>query len=155
MNDVMIKTINDLENYLNKNLNEIDVKLKKMDKFDESNNKGRSKKKKGMDEKIENIILDDEKLIEFLDDMSEYDIKDISDDCYEEILNRLMILNLINKNKPNLNKKYSGLIQKLLECKKIKNKISNNNNMNMNSQRYKISSNLEHNLYYLFNSLNN
>ena len=90
--------------------------------------------------------------------MSEKELNKISIQYYEQILNRLMILYLINKNNTLNNKLYSGLIQKLLDSKKIYNKNefnkmqkSNNNNY----QKYKISYNLENNLHYLFNCLNN
>ena len=169
MNDNMIKAVNNIENYLTNNFNTMEVKLNRIDKYEENyrnKNKNRymkknyySKDKKNiLDEKIKNIILNDEKLVNFVEEISGKDINNISTQYYEQLLNRLMILNLINKNIPSQVKKYSGLIQKLLDSKKIYN---NNEYTNLrkskkdNYQKYKISYNLENNLDYLFNSLNN
>lgn len=169
MNDNMIKAVNNIENYLTNNFNTMEVKLNRIDKYEENfrnKNKNRymkknyySKDKKNiLDEKIKNIILNDEKLVDFVEEISGKDINNISTQYYEQILNRLMILNLVNKNIPSQVKKYSGLIQKLLDSKKIYN---NNEYTNLrkskkdNYQKYKISYNLENNLDYLFNSLNN
>ena len=165
----MIKAVNNIENYLTNNFNTMEVKLNRIDKYEENfrnKNKNRymkknyySKDKKNiLDEKIKNIILNDEKLVDFVEEISGKDINNISTQYYEQILNRLMILNLVNKNIPSQVKKYSGLIQKLLDSKKIYN---NNEYTNLrkskkdNYQKYKISYNLENNLDYLFNSLNN
>ena len=159
-----------IENYLTNNFNTMEIKLNRIDKFEE-NYRNRNKKfmrrtyyskdkKNILDEKIKNIILNDEKLVDFIEEISEKDINNISIQYYEQILNRLMILNLINKNIPSQVKKYTGLIQKLLDSKKIYNN-NNNDYTNLtktkkdNYQKYKISYNLENNLDYLFNSLNN
>ena len=172
MNDTMIKTVNNIENYLNNNFYFMEIKLNKIDKYEEENDRNKnintfSKRNyysvdkninNLLDEKVKNIILDDKKLIDFLEDISEEEINNISSQYYEQILNRLMILNLINKNKPSQAKKYSGLIQKLLDSKKINIKNDYNDygrNKNNYFQKYKISHNLENNLDYLFNSLNN
>lgn len=171
MNDSMIKTVNNMENNLNNNFNTIEYKLNNIDKFEENHrNRDRNlyinrnyyntdKKNKYLDERIENIILNDEKLIKFIEEISENDMNHISLQYFEEILNRFMILYLINKNNRLESKKYFGLIQKLLDSRKINNKddfreIRNSNKSN-NNRKYKISTNLENNLDYLFNSLNN
>jgi hypothetical protein len=170
MNDNMIQAVNNIENYLTNNFNTMEIKLNRIDKYEE-NYRNRNKKfmrrtyyskdkKNILDEKIKNIILNDEKLVDFIEEISEKDINNISIQYYEQILNRLMILNLINKNIPSQVKKYTGLIQKLLDSKKIYNN-NNNDYTNLtktkkdNYQKYKISYNLENNLDYLFNSLNN
>ena len=116
-------------------------------------------KKNILDEKIKKIILNDEELIDFIMEISDKEINNISIQYYEQVLNRLMILYLINKNNPSQIKSYSGLIHKLLDTKKIyknneyKNMPKSNNHNNY--QKYNISYNLENNLDYLFNSLNN
>jgi len=168
MNDTMIKTVNNIENYLNNNFNTMEIKLNRIDNFQENykNNKrygkkdyyGGDNKKNILDEKINNIILNDEKLVDFIRGMSEKELNKISIQYYEQILNRLMILYLINKNNTLNNKLYSGLIQKLLDSKKIYNKNEFNKMQKSNKnnyQKYKISYNLENNLHYLFNCLNN
>ncbi len=171
MNDSMIKTVNNMENNLNNNFNTIEYKLNNIDKFEENHrNRDRNlyinrnyyntdKKNKYLDERIENIILNDEKLIKFIEEISENDMNHISLQYFEEILNRFMILYLINKNNRLESKKYFGLIQKLLDSRKINNKDdfieTRNSNKSNNNRKYKISTNLENNLDYLFNSLNN
>ena len=172
MNDTMIKTVNNIENYLNNNFNKMEIKLNKIDSFQDNyknNNKNKNRyikrdyyddenKKNMLDEKIKNIILNDEKLIDFIKEISEKEINNISIQYYEQILNRLMILYLINKNNPTQIKSYSGLIQKLLDTKKIykNNEFDNLPKSNNNKyQKYKISYNLENNLDYLFKTLNN
>ena len=171
MNDSMIKTVNNMESNLNNNFNTIEYKLNNIDKFEENHrNRDRNlyinrnyyntdKKNKYLDERIENIILNDEKLIKFIEGISENDMNHISLQYFEEILNRFMILYLINKNNRLESKKYFGLIQKLLDSRKINNKDdfieTRNSNKSNNNRKYKISTNLENNLDYLFNSLNN
>lgn len=171
MNDSMIKTVNNMESNLNNNFNTIEYKLNNIDKFEENHrNRDRNlyinrnyyntdKKNKYLDERIENIILNDEKLIKFIEEISENDMNHISLQYFEEILNRFMILYLINKNNRLESKKYFGLIQKLLDGRKINNKDDfrekRNSNKSNNNRKYKISTNLENNLDYLFNSLNN
>ena len=171
MNDSMIKTVNNMESNLNNNFNTIEYKLNNIDKFEENHrNRDRNlyinrnyyntdKKNKYLDERIENIILNDEKLIKFIEGISENDMNHISLQYFEEILNRFMILYLINKNNRLESKKYFGLIQKLLDGRKINNKDDfrekRNSNKSNNNRKYKISTNLENNLDYLFNSLNN
>lgn len=171
MNDSMIKTVNNMESNLNNNFNTIEYKLNNIDKFEENHrNRDRNlyinrnyyntdKKNKYLDERIENIILNDEKLIKFIEEISENDMNHISLQYFEEILNRFMILYLINKNNRLESKKYFGLIQKLLNSRKINNKDdfieTRNSNKSNNNRKYKISTNLENNLDYLFNSLNN
>jgi hypothetical protein len=170
MNDSMINAVNNIENYLNNNFNTMEIKLNRISSFEESlknRNKNRyikrnyystDKRDNYLDEKIKNIILNDEKLIYFIDEISEEEINNISILYYEQILNRLMILNLINKNNPSEMKKYYRLIQKFLNSKKIYNNNEFNDlrkSNNDRSQKYKISYNLENNLDYLFNSLNN
>ena len=171
MNDSMIKAVNNMESNLNNNFNTIEYKLNNIDKFEENHrNRDRNlyinrnyyntdKKNKYLDERIENIILNDEKLIKFIEEISENDMNHISLQYFEEILNRFMILYLINKNNRLESKKYFGLIQKLLDGRKINNKDDfrekRNSNKSNNNRKYKISTNLENNLDYLFNSLNN
>ena len=171
MNDSMIKTVNNMESNLNNNFNTIEYKLNNIDKFEENHrNRDRNlyinrnyyntdKKNKYLDERIENIILNDDKLIKFIEEISENDTNHISLQYFEEILNRFMILYLINKNNRLESKKYFGLIQKLLDSRKINNKDdfreTRNSNKSNNNRKYKISINLENNLDYLFNSLNN
>ena len=171
MNDNMIKTVNNMEKNLNDNFNNIENKLNKIDKYEENHrikdknvyikkdyyNNNSDIKQNYLDEKINNIILNDDKLIGFIDEISDEEINNISIQYFEQIINRLMILNLINKNNPSQAKKYFGLLQKLLDCKKINdNEFNNYGSMNKNNKRkYKISYNLENNLNYLFNSLNN
>ena len=170
MNDNMIKTVNNIEKNLNNNFNNIENKLNKIVKYEESHRKkdknvyykkdysnNNDIKQNFLDEKIKNIILNDEKLIEFLEEISDKEINNISILYFEQIINRLMILNLINKNNPSQAKTYFGLLQKLLDCKKITdNEFNNYGKMkNNNNRKYKISYNLENNLNYLFNSLNN
>ena len=145
----MVKTVNNIENYLNNNFNSMELKLNKIenleDKFDD--------KKNLLDEKISNIILKDEELINFMEEIEEKDVNNISMKNYEEIINRFMVLILVNKNNNDLFQKYLGLINKLLNCKKI---IYNGEETKANNdfQKYKISYNLENNLKYLFKSLN-
>ena len=166
MNDTMIKAVNNIENYLNDNFNNMEKKLNRINKYHEENRKRYKYNQKDnfnnnnliYDNKVKNIILDDDKLINFVEDISEKDINYISSQNYEQILNRLMILNLINKKWPSKTRKLSGLIQKLLDSKKIyiKNEYTDSNqNKYENHRKYNISHNLENNLDYLFNSLNN
>ena len=166
MNDTMIKAVNNIENYLNDNFNNMEKKLNRINKYHEENRKRYKYNQKDnfnnnnliYDNKVKNIILDDDKLINFVEDISEKDINYISSQNYEQILNRLMILNLINKKWPSKARKLSGLIQKLLDSKKIyiKNEYTDSNqNKYENHRKYNISHNLENNLDYLFNSLNN
>ena len=166
MNDTMIKAVNNIENYLNDNFNNMEKKLNRINKYHEENRKRYKYNQKDnfnnnnliYDNKVKNIILDDDKLINFVEDISEKDINYISSQNYEQILNRLMILNLINKKWPSKARKLSGLIQKLLDSKKIyiKNEYNDSNqNKYENHRKYNISHNLENNLDYLFNSLNN
>lgn len=178
MNENMIQAVNNIENYLTNNFNTMEVKLNRIDNYEENyRNKNKNNKNKYMnmkrnyysidkrnifDEKIKNIILNDDKLVDFIEEISQKDINNISSQYYEQILNRLMILNLINKKIPSQVKKYTDLIKKLLESKKIyTNTIEyddlrkSNNHRNNNYQKYKISYNLENNLEHLFNSLNN
>ena len=171
MNDSMIKAVNNIEKNLNNNFNTIEYKLDNINKFEESHrikdkniyikktNYNTNKRNNYLDENIEDIILNDEKLKFFIEELSEEDMNHISLQYFEQILNRLMILFLINKNNRLESKKYFGLIQKMLNNKKINNKDefrdigkSSKNNIN---RKYKISYNLENNLNYLFNSLNN
>ena len=171
MNDSMIKAVNNIEKNLNNNFNTIEYKLDNINKFEESHrikdkniyikktNYNTNKRNNYLDENIEDIILNDEKLKFFIEELSEEDMNHISLQYFEQILNRLMILFLINKNNRLESKKYFGLIQKMLNNKKINNKNefkdigkSSKNNIN---RKYKISYNLENNLNYLFNSLNN
>ena len=171
MNDSMIKAVNNIEKNLNNNFNTIEYKLDNINKFEESHrikdkniyikktNYNANKRKNYLDDNIEDIILNDEKLKFFIEELSEEDMDHISLQYFEQILNRLMILFLINKNNRLESKKYFGLIQKMLNNKKINNKNefkdigkSSKNNIN---RKYKISYNLENNLNYLFNSLNN
>lgn len=168
MNDTMIKAVNNIENYLNDNFNNMEKKLNRINRYHEEN-KERYKYSSQkdfynnnnnllFDNKVKNIILDDDKLVNFVEDISEKDIKCISSQNYEQILNRLMILNLINKKWPSKARKLSGLIQKLLNSKKIyiKNEYNDSNqNRYEHHRKYNISHNLENNLDYLFNSLNN
>ena len=165
MNDTMIKAVNNIENYLNDNFNNMEKKLNRINKYHEENRKRYKYNQKDnfnnnnliYDNKVKNIILDDDKLINFVEDISEKDINYISSQNYEQILNRLMILNLINKKWPSKARKLSGLIQKLLDSKKIyiKNEYNDSNkNKYENHRKYNISHNLENNLDYLFNSLN-
>ena len=149
MNNTMVKTVNNIENYLNNNFNSMELKLNKIenleDKFDD--------KKNLLDEKISNIILNDEELINFMEEIEEKDVNNISMKNYEEIINRFMILILVNKNNNDLFQKYLGLINKLLNCKIIKYN-GEETKANNDFQKYKISYNLENNLKYLFKSLN-
>jgi len=168
MNDTMIKAVNNIENYLNDNFNNMEKKLNRINRYHEEN-KERYKYSSQkdfynnnnnllFDNKVKNIILNDDKLVNFVEDISEKDIKCISSQNYEQILNRLMILNLINKKWPSKARKLSGLIQKLLNSKKIyiKNEYNDSNqNRYEHHRKYNISHNLENNLDYLFNSLNN
>ena len=152
MNDTMVKTVNNIENYLNNNFNNIELKLNKIDNLEEKFDN----KKNILDEKINNIILNDEELINFMEEIEEKDINNISIKIYEEIINRFMILILINKNNNELFEKYMSLLNKLLNCKKIKfNEEEITDIKNDTYQKYKISFNLENNLQYLFKSLNN
>ena len=152
MNDTMINTVNNIENYLNYNFNNIELKLNKIDNFKEQYND----KKNLLDEKINNIILNDEELIIFVEEIEEKDINNISLKNFEEIINRFMILILVNKNNNELYQNYNRLLNKLLDCKKVKfNEEDIEETNNNNYQKYKISFNLENNLQYLFKSLNN
>ena len=157
MNDTMIKTVDNIENYLNNNFNNIELKLNKIDNFQE---KYTNNNKNLLDEKINNIILNDEELFKFMQEIGEKDINNISMKLYEEIINRFMILILVNKNNSELFEIYLKLLNKLLNCKKIEfngGELFNTNNINdnnINHQKYKISFNLENNLQYLFKSLN-
>jgi hypothetical protein len=165
MNDTMIKAVNNIENYLNDNFNNMEKKLNRINRYHEENKNRYKYSQKDylnnnndliIDNKVRNIILDDEKLVNFVEDISEKDINYISSQNYEQILNRLMILNLINKKWPSKTRKLSGLMQKLLDSKKIY--IKNEKDLNHKSEKdrkYNISHNLENNLDYLFNSLNN
>ena len=66
-----------------------------------------------------------------------------------------MILILVNKNNNELYQNYNRLLNKLLDCKKVKfNEEDIEETNNNNYQKYKISFNLENNLQYLFKSLN-
>ena len=149
MNNTMVKTVNNIENYLNNNFNTMELKLNKIENLDDKIND----KKNLLDEKISNIILNDEELINFMEEIEEKDINNISMKNYEEIINRFMILLLINKNNNDLFQKYLGLINKLLNCKIIKYN-GEETKANNDFQKYKISYNLENNLKYLFKSLN-
>ena len=154
MNDTMIKTVNNIENYLNNNFNNIESKLNKINNLEEKY----TNKKKLFDEKIKNIILNDDELINFIDTINEKNLNYISIKLYEEIIERFMILILVNKNKKDICNKYKDLLYKLLNNKKIEINNDNNNNEDENNniyQKYKISYNLENNLQYLFKSLNN
>ena len=165
MNDTMIKAVNNIENYLNDNFNNMEKKLNRINRYHEDNKKRIIYNQKDyfnssnnliINNKVKNIILDDDKLVNFVEDISEKDISYISPQNYEQILNRLMILNLINKKWPSKTRKLSGLMQKLLDSKKIY--IKNEKDLNHKSEKdrkYNISHNLENNLDYLFNSLNN
>lgn len=170
MNDTMIKAVNNIENYLNDNFNNMEKKLNRINRYHEENFKDKKRYKYNQkdyfnnnnnlifDNKVKNIILDDDKLVNFVENISEKDINCISSQNYEQILNRLMILNLINKNWPSKSRKFSDLIQKLLESKKIyikKEYNDLNQNRYENHRKYNISHNLENNLDYLFNTLNN
>ena len=152
MGDTMIQTVNNIEKNLNNNFHSIENKINKIDKFEIKN-----RNINFIDEKIKNIILNDNKLITFIEEKSEKEINNILIQYYEEIVNRLMILYLINKNNPSTAKKYYGLIKKILDCKKINNKNGYNasgKSTAINNRKYKISYNLENNLNYLFKSLN-
>ena len=152
MNDTMVKTVDNIENYLNNNFNNIELKLNKIDNLEEKFDN----KKNILDEKINNIILNDEELINFMEEIEEKDINNISIKIYEEIINRFMILILINKNNNELFEKYMSLLNKLLNCKKIKFNEKEITDIKKDTyQKYKISFNLENNLQYLFKSLNN
>ena len=148
MNNVMVKTVSNIENYLNNNFSSLELKLNKIEQIEDNDND----KKNLLDEKINDIILKDEELINFMEEIEEKDINNISMKNYEEIINRFMILILINKNNKNSFERYMRLINKLLDCKKIKNNEEDTNSNN-NYQKYKISYNLENNLQYLFKSL--
>ena len=95
-----------------------------------------------------------------MQEIDQKDINNISMKLYEEIINRFMILILVNKNNSELFEIYLKLLNKLLNCKKIEfngGELFNTNNINdnnINHQKYKISFNLENNLQYLFKSLN-
>ena len=152
MNDTMIKTVDNIENYLSNNFTNIELKLNKIDNFQDKyqNNKNL------LDEKINDIILNDEQLFKFMNDIEEKDINNISLKIFEEIINRFMILILVNKNNKEIFESYLKLLNKLLNCKKIEfngGEISNTSENN-NFQKYKISFNLENNLQYLYKSLN-
>ena len=165
MNDTMIKAVNNIENYLNDNFNNMEKKLNRINRYHEENKKRFKYNQKDyfnnnnnliINNKVKNIILDDDKLVNFVEDISDKDINYISTQNYEQILNRLMILNLINKKWPSKTRKLSGLMQKLLDSKKIYIKNENDSNHKYEKDRkYNISHNLENNLDYLFNSLNN
>lgn len=151
MNNTMVKTVSSIEKYLNNNFNSMELKLNKIENIEEKFNN----KKNLLDQRINNIILKDEELINFMEEIEEKDINNISMKYYEEIINRFMILILVNK-KNNLYERYIKILNKLLNCKKIEfdgdeGDIQNNNN---NHQKYKISYNLENNLQYFFKSLN-
>ena len=152
MNDTMIKTVDNIENYLSNNFTNIELKLNKIDNFQEKyqNNKNL------LDEKINDIILNDEQLFKFMNDIEEKDINNISLKIFEEIINRFMILILVNKNNKEIFESYLKLLNKLLNCKKIEFNGEELSNMseNNNFQKYKISFNLENNLQYLYKSLN-
>ena len=150
MNNSMINTMNNIEKYLNNNFNSMELKLNKIENLEEIFND----KKNLLDEKIENIILKDEELINFVEQIDEKDINNISMKNYEEIINRFMILLLVNKNS-NFFERYMRLLNKLLNCKIIKfDDDEEGIKKNYNYQKYKISYNLENNLQYLFKSLN-
>ena len=72
-----------------------------------------------------------------MEEIEEKDINNISMKNYEEIINRFMILILINKNNKNSFERYMRLINKLLDCKKIKNNEEDTNSNN-NYQKYYI-----------------
>ena len=146
----MIKTVDNIENYLNNNFNNIELKLNKIDNFQEkfTNNKNL------LDEKINTIFLNDEELFKFIKEIDEKDINNISMKLYEEIINRFMILILVNKNNNKSLEMYLKLLMKLLNCKKIEFNRGELYNTNNNHQKYKISFNLENNLQYLYKSLN-
>ena len=150
MNDTMIKTVDNIENYLNNNFNNIELKLNKIDNFQGkfTNNKNL------LDEKINTIFLNDEELFKFIKEIDEKDINNISMKLYEEIINRFMILILVNKNNNKSLEMYLKLLMKLLNCKKIEFNRGELYNTNNNHQKYKISFNLENNLQYLYKSLN-
>ena len=148
MNNVMVKTVNNIECYLNNNFNSMELKLNKIEQIEDSF----TDKKNLLDEKINNIILKDEELINFMEEIDEKDVNNISIKNFEEIINRFMILILINKNNKNSFESYIRLINKLLNCKKIK-YSEEEPKSNNNYQKYKISYNLENNLQYLFKSL--
>ena len=152
MNDTMIKTVDNIENYLSNNFTNIELKLNKIDNFQDKyqNNKNL------LDEKINDIILNDEQLFKFMNDIEEKDINNISLKIFEEIINRFMILILVNKNNKEIFESYLKLLNKLLNCKKLEfngGELSNTSENN-NFQKYKISFNLENNLQYLYKSLN-
>ena len=137
---------------MSNNFTNIELKLNKIDNFQEKyqNNKNL------LDEKINDIILNDEQLFKFMNDIEEKDINNISLKIFEEIINRFMILILVNKNNKEIFESYLKLLNKLLNCKKIEfngGEISNTSENN-NFQKYKISFNLENNLQYLYKSLN-
>ena len=149
MNNTMINTVSNIENYLNNNFNSMELKLNQIEKIEDEF----SDKKNLLDEKISNIILNDRELINFMEEIDEKDINNISMKNYEEIINRFMILILVNKKNKDLFEKYLRLINKLLNCKKIK-FVEEETKENNNYHKYKISYNLENNLKYLFKSLN-
>ena len=96
----MVKTVNNIECYLNNNFNSMELKLNKIEQIEDSF----TDKKNLLDERINNIILKDEELINFIEEIDEKDVNNISIKNFEEIINRLMILILINKNNKKLQK---------------------------------------------------
>ena len=88
----MIKTVDNIENYLNNNFNNIELKLNKIDNFQE---KYTNNNKNLLDEKINNIILNDEELFKFMQEIDEKDINNISMKLYEEIINIIRIIYII------------------------------------------------------------
>ena len=151
MNNTMINTMNNIENYLSNNFNIMELKLNSIENLEEN----LDNKRNLLDEKINNIILKDEELIKFMEEIEDKDINYISMNTYEEVINRFMILILVNKNS-DLFEKYFKLLNKLLNCKKIKFNDGEEETIkqNYNYQQYKISYNLENNIQYLFKSLN-
>ena len=143
--------MNNIENYLSNNFNIMELKLNSIENLEEN----LDNKRNLLDEKINNIILKDEELIKFMEEIEDKDINYISMNTYEEVINRFMILILVNKNS-DLFEKYFKLLNKLLNFKKIKFNDGEEETIkqNYNYQQYKISYNLENNIQYLFKSLN-
>ena len=150
MNNSIVSSVNNMKSYLNKNFSSMEDQINKLDNRSMNNeNREEFRSNNKIDNQIKNIILDDEKLIKFIEGLSEDDIKNICSEMFEQVINRLMILCLINKKNLDIKEKYHKLIQFLLNSNNKKNR---NDGSDSGFHGYNISKNLQNNINYLFNN---
>ena len=127
-NNELFSTVDNLQNFLNQNYNLINNKLEQLKDIDLNNYQSNNLKmpnknlnnieidnNSNLNNQIKNLLLKDNDLIDYISNIPEDEIKDISAQNVEDIGRRLILFYSINKN--NQKNLYKNIIQKLLDLR--------------------------------------